>query len=411
MYMSFKEISEVQKMPLALKIIIAVDAIKAGFDVCRSRTALAFSGGKDSTVLWHIIRTHFPKEASKMAVIFGNTGVEYPESLKFARELGRAWGGTNFFEARPGKTEKDGLKYAAQVEVLRWLVKTGKVNTVLKADGKLKSTDALERACPPNMWEYFKSKDMVWKAGTTKGYWWCVDQYGYPILGKAASKLLARRININCFLRFSKSSTNNDELLQYYNMLRKAKISQACCDFLKKEPSELIQADLKVDVVFKGLMAAESRNRKLNFSTRGFLFESARAYIDTPFYHCNPLSTWTDNDIWEYTHRFNVPYSSLYDLEYTDESGKLCKMKRNGCMGCYTDYGRKSSHMYVLRQTHPKAWRLIMNTGMAAEIQKLRSTEKYRPKKKDYYRLAILNAIGSEEQLEWAIENRPCAFD
>ena len=51
MYMGFKEIHEAQTMPLAGKIMIAIDAIKAGFEKCQSRPALAFSGGKDSTVL------------------------------------------------------------------------------------------------------------------------------------------------------------------------------------------------------------------------------------------------------------------------------------------------------------------------------------------------------------------------
>jgi len=54
------------------------------------------------------------------------------------------------------------------------------------------------------------------------------------------------------------------------------KFSQACCDILKKEPSERLQVELDVDVIFKGLMAAESRPRQTNFVTRGYLFESHR---------------------------------------------------------------------------------------------------------------------------------------
>jgi len=61
--------------------------------------------------------------------------------------------------------------------------------------------------------------------------------------------------------------------------------------------------------------------------------------------------------------------------------------------------------MYVLRQTHPERWKKIMDSGMAAEIQKLRSTDKYRPSKKDYSRLAILDGIGTPEHLTWAVEN------
>lgn len=410
MYMSFKEIIAEQKKPLDHKVEAAIRAIQDGYDICRSKAAFAFSGGKDSTVLLHIAKTHFPEQFAQSAIIFGNTGVEYPESLSFARELGKSWGGENFYEARPAALEKDGLKYAAQRQVLEWLIETGKIASVLKADGKLKSTDALERACPSEMRERFERENLIWRAGTVKSYWWCVDQYGYPILGKAASKLKARRINIDCFLRFSQTASEKEDLRKYYDILRDVKISQACCDILKKEPSERIQAELKVDVIFKGLMAAESRARKTNFCTRGYLFKSSRSYIDVPFYHCNPLSIWTDDDIWEYSRRYEVPQSPLYGLTYTDADGATCTMKRNGCMGCYTDYGRKNSHMYVLRQTHPKAWKTVMTGGMASEIQKLRSDGRMRIPKSDYMRLAVLEGL-ENEKIAWAIEARPCAFD
>lgn len=419
MYISFKDIIREQARPLEDKIEIAKKAIQTGFSASRSRAAIAFSGGKDSTVLWHLIREHFPAEHARMAIIFGNTGVEYPESLRFARKLGLEWGGDNFYEASPGRLEHDGLKYEAQKQVLEYLVASGNVKAVLKPDGKLKSTDAIERACPPEMRERFAREGLIWPAGTIKSYWWCVDQYGYPILGKAASKLKARRINIDCFLRFSETASEKEDLRRYYDVLRSAKISQACCDILKKEPSERIQGQLGIDVIFKGLMAAESHSRKVNFSTRGYLFESSRKYLRTPFYHCNPLSTWTDDDIWQYSRRFQVPQSPLYDLTYIDNKGTECRIKRNGCIGCYTDYGRKNSHMYVLRQTHPGRWKAVMQYGMAEEIQKLRTCgdEKFRPTKADYSRLAILDAMSLsngedyDERIAWAVENRPCAFD
>ena len=77
--MTFKEVAAEQKMPLEYKIDTAVAAIEQAFAVS-ANPGLAFSGGKDSTVLWHLIRSRFPEQAGRLHIIFGNTGCEYPEA-------------------------------------------------------------------------------------------------------------------------------------------------------------------------------------------------------------------------------------------------------------------------------------------------------------------------------------------
>lgn len=401
MYISYRDLGKEQARDLDYKIKTAVDAIKSALAVCRHRPALAFSGGKDSTVLWHLFREHFPEHAKSLVIIYGNTGVEYPECVRFARRLAREWGNGNFYEAVPARTEKDGLKYVAQKEVMEYLIAEGRIHEVLKDDGKLKTTASLERACPAGLYRRFEHEGLIWPEGTRKGYWWCMDQYGFPLLGKARSKLKARRINIDCFLRFSKSQSEDLKLLKYYELLRQVKFSQACCDILKKEPSERVQAELDVDVIFKGLMAAESRPRQTNFVTRGYLFRSHRPHLDPdPFWHCNPLSIWTDDDIWDYIYRFNVPYAPLYDMGWTDREGKFHKIKRNGCMGCATDILYPNNHMAMLRRTHPKQWEVFMKRGMAAEIQKIQLAIRDR-------QISLFDVYEANELLEL----RPCIFD
>lgn len=378
MYMTYAAIDAEQKKPLDYKIGKAVAAIKEGFLVSKHTAALAFSGGKDSTVLWDLIRRNFPEEGEKLHIIYGNTGVEYPESLRFAREIGEKWGGNRFHEVKPLKLEKDGLKYEAQCYVLKMIVEQGRLCEILKPDGKLKRTTILDELCPPELWEKFRKMNLVWRSGMPKSYFWCVDQYGWPLLGKAFSKLKAHRINIDCFLNYSESKSEKEDLKKYYDILRQVKISQACCDILKKEPSEQMQAQLDVDVIFKGLMAAESRTRKTNFATRGYLFESKRNHLPAgdSFWHCNPLSIWTDDDIWAYIRRFEVPYSQLYDLEWEDDWGEVHKIPRNGCMACGTDLLFKHNHLAALRHTHPRAWRVFMERGLADEIMKLQRTKR-----------------------------------
>lgn len=276
------------------------------------------------------------------------------------------------------------------------------MGSVLKADGKLKSTDALEKACPAAMREDFACRNLIWKAGTTMNYWWCVDQYGYPILGKAASKLTARRINIDCFLQFSQTASQKEEIKQYYEMLKNVKMSNHCCSILKKEPSEKLQAELDVDVIFKGLMAEESQMRRLNFCTRGYLFKSNRPHCGSdPFYHCNPLSIWTDNDIWMYIRKYSVPYSKLYDMKYKNQKGEVCKIKRNGCIWCATDIAFKDNHLSILRQTHPELWETGMKLGLGDELMNLQK----------YQSNGVPNMLNVSDSAEEAMRIRPCAFD
>ncbi len=219
-YMTYKELAAEQALPLDDKISRATETIQKAFAVSKHTQAIAFSGGKDSTVLWDIIRRYFPEEAARVHVIFGNTGVEYPESLSFARKLGREWGGERFHEAKPLLTEKEDLKYDAQCEMLRYLTEAGRLREILKPDGKLKRTDILYDLCPPEMLEDFRRRNLVWPKGTRKSYFWCVDQYGWPLLGKAFSKLKAHRINIDCFLTYSQSRSEKPELAKYYDILR-----------------------------------------------------------------------------------------------------------------------------------------------------------------------------------------------
>lgn len=395
--MKWAELEREQKRGLDEKLAIARSEIASGLAASKHRPALAFSGGKDSLVLLHMIREVRPD----VLVIYGNTGVEYPECVQFSRWLKDEWN-LNLHEARPGKTETPGYRYAGQRRIWERLVRDGDIGTVLKPDGKLASTAALERACPPDLAADLQRERLVWPAGSVKSYFWCVDQYGWPLLGKAWSLLSARRINIDTFLAYSESKSTSPKLLAYYDVLREVKISQYCCTVLKKEPAGRMQAALDVDLIFKGLMASESRSRAKNFLTRGYLFTGAKRdhLHGDPFWHCQPMATWTDDDVWAYIRRFNLPYASLYDMGYTDEQGKEHKIRRNGCMGCATDLLFPNNHMAMLRRTHPKAWQSFMRQGMAAEIQKLQQ-------KRRNGQLSLFDVFTCEELME----RRPCAFD
>ena len=128
--LTFKEFAFLEKEPLDRKVERAVAVIREAVNLSKHQMAVAFSGGKDSTVLLHLMTRHFPE--LRPWVIFANTGIEYPESLRFARQMGKELAGERYVEALPDKLEEDGLKYQAQKEVLEWLVQAGRVGEVLK---------------------------------------------------------------------------------------------------------------------------------------------------------------------------------------------------------------------------------------------------------------------------------------
>ena len=379
-----------QSWELDKKIEAAKEVIHETFKQGK-KIALAFSGGKDSTALWHLILTTCPEEAKDMVVIFGNTGVEYPESLNFARKIGKDWGGGNFYETKLDRLKVPRLRYEAQKEVLSLIEERGEIGRYLNKKGRLLSTDKLNEAVTPEMWEDFRQRKLVWEKGTLVSFWFIAEQYGFPILGKDATKLDAPRININVFLKYSPEQSKGND--RYYEMLRKfldMRISHSCCNFIKERPSQKLQKKLGCDTLFRGLLASESRRRTFTFLDYGFLYNTADKYL-----YSNPLSIWNDVDVWDYIHKFNVPYAPLYDL--TDDDGKKL-FERNGCYTCGTGLAYEGNNIEILRKHYLQKWTALMKYGMAREMKTFACAISDDIK---------LNAL----EHDWLLDMRPCAFD
>lgn len=409
---SYKEIFELQKLPLEIKEKISVEVLERSFRLSRHRIALAFSGGKDSQVVSDLIERNFPYKFKEIHCIFGNTGIEFPESLKFARKYGTEHYGDRFHETKLLRLKEKELRYDFAKQLVQELEEENALDEILKPDGKLKGQKALVTAAEKR--GYTLNKSNCFFEGHTMNFAYCIEQYGMPLLGKSASKLDAHRINIECFLKYSQSSSEKDELKGYYEVLKECKFSQHCCTLLKKKPSEELQAELGVDMIIKGLMASESKARLTSISVRGHIFESYRKHItDGCFYHISPVALWTDDDIWEYIHKYNLEYSPLYDIKYMAEDGTEQCIKRNGCIMCGTDIQFRDNHLAILRQTHPKAWKSCMESfGYAEQLYKLfriRSDKNILSAfTDDGTKARLIERFGGMDRLLTA---KPCAYD
>ena len=75
-----QRLAELTALPLERKIQITQTRIIEWYTHYKGNVCVAFSGGKDSTVLLNLVRQLFPD----VKAVFSNTGLEYPEIRQFA---------------------------------------------------------------------------------------------------------------------------------------------------------------------------------------------------------------------------------------------------------------------------------------------------------------------------------------
>ena len=78
-----ERLAELQAMSLDEKIEVTQDRIEDWYMQFSGNVYVSFSGGKDSTVLLHLVREMFPD----VPAVFCDTGLEYPEVRQHVREM------------------------------------------------------------------------------------------------------------------------------------------------------------------------------------------------------------------------------------------------------------------------------------------------------------------------------------
>lgn len=71
-------------LPLRAKVLMTQNRIREWYQHFNGDVYVSFSGGKDSTVLAHLVHDLYPE----VPLVFSNTGLEYPEIQSFARKMG-----------------------------------------------------------------------------------------------------------------------------------------------------------------------------------------------------------------------------------------------------------------------------------------------------------------------------------
>jgi len=287
-----------QAYSLAGKIAHTQRKIKEWYEHYNGQVYVAFSGGKDSTVLLHLVREMYPE----VPAVFSDTGLEFPEIREF--------------------------------------VKT--IDNVVWVKPKLSFPEVLRKYGIPIV-----SKEQAR----------FIDQY----LTTKSEKLKSVRFNGKPEYRCK----NVGKISEKWKYLLKApfKISDRCCDVMKKSPMKSYETKTKRKPIV-GTMAEESSMR-----ARMYLKNGCNAFdLKRPV--SNPMSFWGEDDVWAYIKLNNLKYSDIYDKGYA----------RTGCMFCLFGLHAEdpeNSRLTQMKETHPKQYEYCM------EKLGLKDVLKWYPKKQE----------------------------
>jgi len=206
----------------------------------------------------------------------------------------------------------------------------------------------------PEIIEFVKTIENVIWLKPEMNYYQVIKKYGYPVIYKemagyieemqkgTTEKLKKKRL----YGADNKNKSGKISNKWQYLINAPFKISDKCCDYLKKKPAEKYEKETGRKA-FIGTMAEESNARKTDYYKYGCNSFSTSRQIS------KPLSFWTEKDIWEYIHKNNIPYSKIYNMGYS----------RTGCMfcafGCQKEKGLNK--FQLMKQTHSKLYDYCIN--------------------------------------------------
>lgn len=307
----------------------SIAKISEWFSYWNNAVYVAFSGGKDSSVLADLCAFWCSVIGATLYLCFVNTGLEYPEIQRHVKDF----------------AEYLRKKYNIEV-VLDILRPQMRFDEVIKT-------------------------------------------YGYPMISKEVAKCVssARRLDSKygqvCRERLEGTHKQKSGEVSLFNCAKYKPlldvdfyISHRCCDVMKKNPShEYAKRTGRKQLTAQ--MASESRLREqqwIRYGCNGF-------NMSTPT--SNPMSFWTEQDVLRYIKKHHIPIASVYgDVEYADQPEQIrledlgvecggCEelhttgCKRTGCIFCGFGCHREDSpsRFERLKVTHPRQYEYCIGGG------------------------------------------------
>ena len=343
------DLKQMQSLPLEAKILMTQRRIQQWYDHWEGEVYVSFSGGKDSTVLKHIVDN--TPGVHDVPAVFVNTGLEYPEIQKFVKDV------------KAGKWDC----FNSNVEIVRPEMRFDEV----------------------------------------------VKKYGYPVISKEISSCVkgAKTGSKSRLARLNGTCTMQDGTPSMYNCPKwkfmldaPYEIGADCCKIMKKNPAKEYEKETGRKAII-GMLADESVKRREAWMKTGCnAFDLKRP-------QSQPMAFWTEQDILHYIKKFNVPYCPVYGdiqvkppegteegqinaIDYLgcwDESDILetTGCSRTGCIfcmfGCHLE--KEPNRFQRLKETHPRQYEYCIGGGEMVD-------GKWQPNKEGLGLVHVLDYIG-----------------
>lgn len=344
------DLKQMQSVPLAGKILMTKERIRQWYEYWEGQVYVSFSGGKDSTVLKHIVDSMYDDVPS----LFVNTGLEYPEIQKFVKDV------------KEGKFDC----FNSDVEILR---------------PEIRFDEVIKKYGYPVI-----SKDVSnCISGAKKGSFSRQQRLKGEYIGRDGKVSM-----FNC---------------KKWGFMLDAPydVSDKCCNVMKKKPAKQYEKRTERKP-FIAMMASESKKRELSWIRTG-----CNAF-DLKIQQSQPMAFWTEQDVLHYIKKFNVPYCTVYGDIVIDEKEdgdniidcqtnifdymgcyeetyrlKTTGCNRTGCIfcmfGCHLE--KEPNRFQRLKQTHPRQYEYCIGGGEMVD-------GKWMPNKKGLGIGSVLDYIG-----------------
>lgn len=330
------DLRQYQALPLDLKISLTQRRIRDWVNYWGTNGVyVSFSGGKDSTVLLHIVRQLYPD----IEAVFVNTGLEYPEIQKFVKTF------DNVTILRPKMRFDEVIKKYGYPIIGKKQANVIELARRNKADGKYS----------------FRLRQLGMTAEEAK-------ELGLEL---PDGEMLERYENSYNGSKF--------QMTKYRHMLNADfEVSAFCCDVMKKKPAFEYQKETGKKPII-ATMADESMIRE-----HAWLKKGCNAF-DAIHPTSQPMSFWTQQDVLQYIKKYSISIAPVYGevVEETQvkydgvntvlqaqlfETGAplmTTGCDRTGCIfcafGCHME--KEPSRFQQLKKTHPRQYEYCMGGG------------------------------------------------